>query len=405
MKHRQVQKDSSNKLIRGFFVPIFIGIAIFASGWAFGSGAVNIATLNKNNVQSQNEDLPDKLDYSSVDEVYDSIKKNFDGDLNTEQLLTGLKAGLADATGDPYTEYLDKDAAEEFDADLNGTFSGIGAELGKKDELITVISPISGFPAEKAGLKPQDIIAEINGESTFDMSLETAVNKIRGEAGTAVELKIVSENDERKTISITREDITIPSVESEALDNNIGYLRITRFANDTAQLSQEAAKSFKDQGVKSVILDVRGNPGGLVDASVDVASLWLNNGDIILQEKRGDSVIKTHKADGDGLLGGVKTVVLIDEGSASASEIIAGALKDNKAATLIGEDSFGKGSVQSLQPISSGGMLKITIARWFTPNDRNIDKDGISPDKKVEAKTGKNDTQLEAAKTYLRQEP
>ncbi len=399
--HTKKQKFTFAQLISGGFV----AVVIFALGVGVGSGRINVGpdAALKNN---QNKELPADLDYQTVEQVYDSIKANYDGELTTQELLDGLKEGLAKSTGDPYTEFLNQKAAKEFDEGLNGTFSGIGAELSKDKEFISIVSPIAGYPAERAGLRPKDIITEINGEPAFDLSVSEAVSKIRGEVGTKVKLKIVRENSEPLEFEITREQINIPSVENEILEGNIGYLKISRFGDDTAPLSREAAQKFKKANVRGVILDVRGNPGGLLDSSVEVASLWLDGGDKVLEEKRGGEVVKSFNATGRPILNGIPTVVLINEGSASASEIIAGALKDNNAATLIGEKTFGKGSVQSLVRLGDGAVLKVTIARWFTPGGKNIDKEGIEPDQKVERTeedfTAKRDPQKDAALNFLK---
>lgn len=380
-------------------------VLIFGLGVAVGDNRIAIgprAVFNNN----QNPTLPADLDYKTVEQVYDSIKANYDGELTTESLLDGLKEGLAKSTGDPYTEYLNPKAAKDFDDGLNGTFSGIGAELGKDKELISVVAPISGFPAEKAGLRPKDIIAEIDGESAYDLSVSEAVSKIRGEAGTKVKLKVIRSGNEQLEFEITREKITIPSVTSEILEGNIGYLKVSRFSEDTTKLSTEAATKFKAANVSGVILDVRGDPGGLLEASVDLSSLWLDKGKIILQEKRGEVVVKTYNAKGNPILKGIPTVVLINEGSASASEITAGALRDNNAATLIGVKTYGKGSVQSLVRLGDGGVLKVTIAKWFTPAGRNINKEGIEPDQEVKRSeedfTANRDPQRQAALDFLK---
>lgn len=381
---------------------IIAGLGVFFTGWAAGSGLISVSLLD--NLKTQNSQLPAQLDYSSVQQVYSSLRQNFDGELDETALLDGMKAGLASAAGDPYTEYLNAEETKEFNEDLNGTFSGIGAELSKEQDVIVVVAPISGFPAQQAGIQPQDIITDIDGQSTFDMSLSEAVSKIRGPAGTNVKLKVVRDNEEHE-FEITRANITIPSVEHEVLDGDVGYIKISRFSDDTAELTQQAATDLKQKGVKGVILDVRGNPGGLLDASVDVASLWLKPGTVVLEEKRGGETIKTYKARGSSILEGVPTIVLIDEGSASASEIVAGALKDNNAATLLGVGTFGKGSVQQLESIPSGGILKVTVARWYTPSGRNIDKEGIAPDQKVERTAedyaNKKDPQKDAALSTL----
>lgn len=375
-------------------VGILFGIAvIFISGVAVGQGRISFGNSSLNAVAG-NKSLAANLDYSSVEEVYDELRENYDGALDQSKLLDGLKKGLVEASGDPYTEYFNEAAAEDFNNQLTGSFSGIGAELGKENGNIVIIAPIAGYPAEKAGLKAKDIIAEINGEATTKLTVSDAVTKIRGEAGTKVKLTIVRAN-QPLSFEITRENISVPSVKSDILDGNIGYVQISRFGEDTVALAQKAAQNFKDKSVAGIVLDMRGNPGGLLDAAVGVSSLWLPEGAVVLQEKRDGTVVRTYKATGDPLLKGIKTVALIDEGSASASEITAGALKDNGAAELVGQKSYGKGSVQNLLKLGGSsllgtstsekeGMLKVTIARWYTPKGKNIDKEGITPDTLIE---------------------
>jgi len=358
-----------------------IGLAvlvIFGAGVLVGNGSIMI-----NRYGTQNGQLPSKLNYTTVNQVYQALKANYDGNLSESQLLDGLKGGLVQATGDPYTDYFTPAAAKQFNDQIAGTFSGIGAELGKDADInLIVISPINGSPADKAGLKAKDIISEINGASTANMSTDDAVNKIRGKKGTKVTLQVIR-SGQTQNITITRDDITVPSVTYKILDNNVGYLQINEFGDDTTKLAMQAAQNFKDNNVKGVVLDLRGDPGGLLDAAVSVSSLWLPTGTKILDEKRGDKVIQTYTANGNDLLRGLPTAVLIDDGSASAAEITAGALKDNNAATLIGEKSSGKGSVQEIVNFADGGALKVTIARWYRPNGQNIDKKGITPDKQV----------------------
>lgn len=379
--HNVKNQKSSRRI--SLFNAILVGLLLFVFGWSIGSDQFNISLLNNNRIQTENDTLPSKLDYQSVNDVYDIIRKNYDGELKIEDVMNGLKNGLATATGDPYTEYLSEKEANDFDGELNGSFSGIGAELSKENDLLVVVSPISGYPADKAGLMPKDVIAEINGDNTYDMTLTEAVEKIRGESGTEVELTILREDEDKQVISIKRENIKIPSVEWSMKEGNVGYIKISRFADDTADLTKQAASELKAKNATAIVLDLRGNPGGLLESSVEVSSIWLDKGQIVVEEKRGNTTVDVHKASGDNILGGLDTIVLIDEGSASASEIVAGALKDNNRAKLVGQDSYGKGSVQQLTPVSSGGLLKITVARWFTPNGRNIDKEGIAPDKRV----------------------
>ncbi len=372
-------------------------IALLFIGWAWGQGKLSSHGYNSSKSSAS-------LDYSSLNQVYQILQKDYDGKLDNAKILDGLKKGMAEATGDPYTEYFNPEEAKSFNEGLSGSFTGIGAELGKQDDQIVIIAPISGFPAEKAGLKPKDAIIEIDGQTTTNMSLTDAVKKIRGPKDTKVTLKVVRDG-KPLDFTITRDNITIPSVKTEILPGNIGYMQITRFAEDTGDLAKQGAQQFKNANVKGVILDVRGDPGGLLDSAVDVSSLWLKPGQTVLQEKRGGAVIKTYTANGEDTLQGIPTVVLIDDGSASASEIVSGALKDNHAATLIGVKSYGKGSVQQIEQLPGGAMIKITIARWYTPAGVNIDKQGIQPDQNVklsnEDADAKRDPQKDAAIQYL----
>ena len=201
--------------------------------------------------------------------------------------------------------FFNEDEAKEFNESLTGSFEGIGAELGKEGEFVVIISPINGFPAEKAGIRAGDLISEIDGESAFDITITDAVKKIRGEKGTNVKLKIIR-SGEVLDFEITRDTIDLPSVESEIIEDNIGIIRIGRFGDDTVKLVREAANEFKSKKVKGVILDMRGNPGGLLDASVGVSGVWLDKGDLILEEKRGDEVVKTFKSNAEPILNDVK---------------------------------------------------------------------------------------------------
>lgn len=354
-------------------------LVVFGLGYGVGSGNLSFSSS-----AGQNEQLPGKLDYSSIDAVYRALRSHYDGKLDEEKLLDGMKSGLASASGDPYTVYFNAEDARAFNEQLQGMFSGIGAELGQNTQgSLVVVSPIEGFPAFKAGLRPQDVIVSIDGTSTAGLSVEEAVMKIRGQKGTTVSLRILRDKSEDMTFKITRDNIKIKSVKSEIVDGNIGYIDINQFSDDTAALAQAAARDFKEAGVKGVIVDLRGNPGGLVSASTAVSSLWLPEGKTILQERRGNKAASTELANGNDILRGVPTVVLVDAGSASASEITAGALKDNGVATIIGVTTFGKGSVQQIVNLPGEAELKVTIARWHRPNGQNIDQKGIPPDREV----------------------
>jgi carboxyl-terminal processing protease len=376
-------------------------LIIFGFGVSVGTGNISLGIHGN----AANGNLPANLDYSSVNEVYQDLRAKYDGKLTTQMVLNGLKSGLADATGDPYTDYFTPKEAKKFNNELNNSFTGIGAELSKDSKgRLEIIAPIKHFPAAKAGLKAQDRIMSINGKSTNGIDLNSAVQKIRGKAGTKVKLGILR-NGKQLNFTITRAHITVPSVMSKILPGNIGYMSIITFGDDTSELSAKAAQKFKNHHVKGVILDLRNNPGGEVNAAVNVSSLWLKQDALIMQEKRGGNVIDSYYATGTNPLENVPTVVLINGGSASAAEITAGALHDHHAAYLIGTKSFGKGIVQQLIGLEHGGKLKVTVASWYRPNGKNIEHKGITPDKTVKltkqnTKTGTG-PQLQAAKDYL----
>jgi carboxyl-terminal processing protease len=399
---QQEVRQSSRKSVRSVVGTTVIAVAIFFVGVVVGQGNTTFGSHRS----SVNPQLPNTLDYSSVDAVYRSLKENYAGKLTVNQLVDGLKEGLADAANDPYTQYFTAKEAQQFDNELNNTFSGIGAELGKDaNDNLVVVAPIKGYPAARAGLKAKDIIASVNGKTTQGMSIDQAVTIIRGKKGTTVKLQIIRDS-KQLDFTITRQDIKLPSVTSKVLDGNIGYIQISTFGDDTAELVNKAAAKFQQAHVKGVVLDLRGNPGGLLPAAVSVSSQWLPEDTLILQEKKGATVVDQFNSQGEHRLVGVPTVVLMNSGSASASEITAGALHDNKAAYIIGEKSFGKGVVQQLINFDDGSELKVTVASWYRPNGQNINKKGIKPDKKVvltDADAQKGiDTQKNAALDYLK---
>ncbi len=346
----------------------------------------------------------DDLNLSSLQETYSTLKNNFDGTLDQQKLIDGANKGLVEAAGDAYTEYMTSKEAEEFNNSLAGNIGGgVGVEIGLRGDVPTVVRVLENNPAQKAGIVEGDVIIKVNGEDATKWSVSDLVGKIRGEAGTTVKLTVLR-NGETKEMVVTREIVNNPSAYGEVKDG-IGILTVTRFDDQTGSLARTIAQDFKKQGVKGVVLDLRGNGGGYVTAAQAVAGIWLDN-EVVVVEKTGDRTVAELKSGRDPILQGVPTVVLVNKSSASASEIVAGALHDHNAATLVGTVTFGKGSVQKMIDLSEGAMLKVTIARWYTPKGVNISEKGIMPNKEVERtpedyNAGK-DPQLEAALSELR---
>jgi carboxyl-terminal processing protease len=345
------------------------------------------------------------IDLASVEKTYRELKANYDGTLDTKKLIDGASRGLVAAAGDQYTVFMDAKEATEFDKDLSGQIGGgIGAEIGIRDDQPTIIRVLAGNPAEKTGLKVGDTIVAINDESTSGWTADKAAMNIRGEVGTTVKLGVLRGN-EAKEFTITRDTVSNPSVESR-VENGVGILTVSRFDDQTADLARRAADSFKTQNVKGVILDLRNNGGGYVTAAQEVAGIWLDN-KVVVSERTGGKVTDELRSGGNPVLTGIPTVVLVNGSSASASEIVAGALQDYDTAMLLGEKTFGKGTVQKILDLGAGTQLKVTIARWYTPKGKNITKEGIKPNQSVEltaedANAGR-DPQLEAAKARLDQ--
>jgi len=346
------------------------------------------------------------LDLSSLQSTYQALKANYDGDIDDAKLIESANRGLVSALGDDYTVYFNKSEAADFSNDLSGTIGGgIGVELSLRNGFITVVRVLADNPAEEAGVAVGDVIGKVNDiEIPTTESINDVVTKIRGDVGTTVKLT-VARGTEVKDFTITRANVTNPSVYSSVVDG-VGIMTITRFDDQTGQLARAAAQSFKNQNVKSVILDLRGNGGGYLTAAQDVAGIWLNNKTVVSERTNG-KVVDELKSGTNTILEGVSTVVLVNASSASASEIVAGALQDHGAAKLVGEKTFGKGSVQKLITLPDGAELKVTIAKWYTPNGKNISKQGITVDteasRTVDDINANRDPQLDAAKALLLQ--
>lgn len=359
-----------------FLTLVIVAIVSFVAGARSDALFANVASVF--GVRTSNK----TIDLSSVQKTYQELVANYDGKLDTQKLIYGANRGLVEAAGDPHTAYMDPDETKEFDKSLSGQIGGgIGAEIGLRNNKPTIIKPLENSPAQKAGIKAGEAIVKVNDEASSDWSVEKVVSKIRGEVGTSVKLTLLSDGQTRE-VSVVRQNIVSPAVESE-IDGEIGILKVNRFGDDTVSLSRKYASEFVEKGVKKVILDLRNNPGGTVGAAQGLLGIWLDN-QIAMTERRGSEIVKTLRTTGAPILGNIKTVVLINGNSASASEITAGALREYGKATLVGQKSYGKGSVQIVLGLPGGSQMKVTEARWYTPKGKNIDKTGIEPDVKVD---------------------
>ena len=414
--NRQVPK-SRNFVVYGLvavliIISLFVGIVIGLNrqiDLASGGGSLS-AVGRVINTDSLPDYLTKDVNFKLFWRVWDMIKtKYIDRDRITDaQLFYGALRGVLAALEDPYSVFLNPQNSKEFNDELDGKFEGIGAEIGIRQEILTVISPLPGSPAEKTGIKSLDKIIEIDGISTAGMDLDQAVNLIRGDQGTTVVLTIAREGlNELKEITVTRETIKINSV---ALENKQGfaYIKVSNFNSDTSGGFLETANEIIKSSYPGIILDLRNNPGGFLDTAVDLAGYWVEEGQVVVREEFNEPELnQQYLSSGNAQFKGIKTVILVNAGSASASEIVAGALQDYGLATVVGETTFGKGSVQELEQLSDGSSVKLTIARWITPQGRTIDLNGITPDVLVELTDEdydqNKDPQLNKAFELLRQ--
>lgn len=377
----------------GIYLAIIGIIAAFGSGIFVGQswyvkkqisnedGGVEISkVINLNRSLNRS----DSVEFQQFWEVWDKVKAKYvKQPVNDVDLFYGAIQGMVYGLGDPYSVYFPPKPASDFAKSLSGEFSGIGAEIGIKNNQLVIIAPLSDSPAEKSGLKPADKIIGIDKKSTLGMDVETAVQNIRGSATSSVMLTIMREGWEKpKEFTIHRAKINIPAVTFSMKPGNIAYIRVTQFNDRTSAQFGKYVDELKAKNAKGLILDLRNNPGGYLDSAVFMASEWIKEGPIVIEKFSGGKE-NVNESFGTHRLAGLKTVVLINGGSASASEIVAGALQDTGAATLIGEKTFGKGSVQDFETLPDGSALKITVAEWFTPKGSTINEKGIAPDVEV----------------------
>lgn len=337
-----------------------------------------------------------------IQEALEEIQNSYAEKVPTNKLIQGAMKGMVESLNDPYSRYLSKKDFKHFEEQAVGYFYGVGIEIGMRDNQITVIAPIEGTPASKAGITAGDAIIKIDGKSTQKMSLDKAVSLIRGEKGTKVTLTIRRSGvKEPLTFALIRDRIEYPNVISEKKDKEIGYVRIHFFGERTAANLNKELSKLKDQGIKGVILDLRNNPGGLLEEAVDVASVFIPSGPIVSVKSRTEAS-QTYFARGGAF--DFPLVILVNKGSASASEIVAGAVQDTKRGILVGEKTFGKGSVQGILTLSDESGLSLTTGRYLTPKGRYINKKGITPEVIVSVKKGeKGDPQLKKAEGILKE--
>jgi carboxyl-terminal processing protease len=366
------------KYTRMKIIVVVLSVVIFSLVYANTKTEKNPTETKKGFISNLNE-------LKEVSDIMDIIVTNHVGENETDKkdLMHGAIKGMLQSLGDPYSVYFDKAEMESFKEDIQGKYAGVGMVIQKKEnEALVVVSPIEDTPAYEAGIKPKDMIIEIDGESTYNLTSSDCVKKLKGEPGTEVKIKIYRESSkESKDITLTRAIVELKYVKHKVLSNKVGYLRITQFGEDVYPDVKKAMDSLTKQGIEALILDLRSNPGGALDQSIKIASMFVKDGKIVsVKGKTGQEQVYMREGK---YYGDFPMVVLINEGSASASEIVSGALKDNKRAILLGEKSFGKGSVQSLIPLPDGDGVKLTIAKYYTPSGISIHGKGIEPDIKV----------------------
>ena len=347
--------------------------------------------------------ITSNIKWDDLNEVYSQISSNFDGSINKTQLIEGAKKGLTAALADPYTVYYDSKEAAEFKSDLKGEIkeAGVGIEMMKQGDYVVVTRTLPDNPARKAGVHAGDVIFAINGEEVWDKDTEIIASKLRGASGEKVKLT-VARDKQKLDFELVREKINNVSADISYQDKT-AIISVYRFSEDTGTLVQSFTKDFKNREINKVILDLRNNGGGYVTAARDLLSLWLDGDKILTQKSATIGQTITYAKRGEASLKDMKTIVLVNNATASASEIVAGALKDYKKATIVGTKTYGKGVVQTMLELSGGSLLKITTAHWYTPEGQTINKTGITPDIEVERSysdinSGK-DPQLDKAKT------
>lgn len=373
-------------------LPIFIAVLVlgssFFAGFYFGS------EKQRENMPPEplpigiGNGKPEVVSFSIFWDVWNTINEKYVtlNGADDQEKVYGAVSGLVGSLGDPYTVFFPPKEAEYFESEIQGNFEGVGMEIGMRDEILTVIAPLKGTPAERSGILAGDKVIKIDGTSTSGLGVDESVDLIRGERGTSVVLTIIREGEDKPLeIEVIRDRIEIPTIDTEKRSDGVFVIRLYSFTASSPYLFKDALREFAESEYDKLILDLRNNPGGFMEAAVDMASWFLPAGKVVVKEISRDGSEKIYRSKGyDIFTEDLKFAILINRGSASASEIIAGALSEYGKVTLVGEKSFGKGSVQELIPMAGNTSLKITISRWFTPNGISISDGGLTPDVEVE---------------------
>ncbi|WP_277630184.1 S41 family peptidase [Atopococcus tabaci] len=375
---------------------------LFVSSSSFGN-MEETSALETEGVLSVS-DTPQDNDFAVIQEAFARLKESYYQEVDDETLIEGAIAGMAEAVEDPYTEYLDDVESVTLEEDITGSFEGIGAEVMKEGEYVKVVSPIPGSPAEEAGLLPNDLVMEVDGKAIEGMSLNEAVALIRGEKGTDVVLTI-DRGGQTFEVAITRDAIPVETVvyQLDETHPEIGHIQITNFSLPTYDELVEAVTSLREQGAKAFVFDVRGNPGGLLNSAIELSNVFVEEGKPLFQIQERDNEPYVYHAN-DELYGDFKvtepSILLINEGSASASEILAAAMNESADIPLLGMPTFGKGTMQNVEPIGDGGELKITVGKWLTPSGKWVNEEGIVPTIEQELPSYVNLLLINRSKTY-----
>ena len=397
-----------NKKILYTIASIVVLVGIFGAGIAV--GYTNRPFVDRVVTVSNKETTPQvKADFSPFWKAWSLINEKYPspGDATDQERVWGAISGMVASLEDPYSVFLSPEENKQFHETISGTFGGVGIEIGEKDNILTVVAPLPGTPAQKADMKAGDKILKINDTITSDITIDEAIDLIRGEIGTTVLLTVLpADKNVPREVALVRSLIQVPTLETKLLENGIFVIELYSFSENSPAVFRDALREFQSSGSNKLIIDLRNNPGGYLDASVEIAGWFLAPGKVIVQEEMRSPKEKiTYRSPGPGIFSSSNIVILVNGGSASASEILAGALQEHNAATVVGTKTYGKGSVQELVPITSDTSLKITVAKWLTPNGVSISDHGLTPDFVVEITEedflAQRDPQLEKAQQLL----